>query len=303
MAPSLPHHSWQVQSARLVYSRHVGNVKCSSPASSASMMRDNTGQVLPVRTWGNRQLRGWYCQTARSTTGGNSGGSNDRDRSSDRCYGDGSNVERSDGKGGRIDDQKDDGRGILEAQLPTVPPAVEIAAGGGPISVPVPDGSYPSDVGSSSGRGRVLQFRTAADRGHCGKTGSSSRGGLTTLKSQLAALGVAGVVAYGILNTLYYTFAFYLIWHYVAKVPRGLGVSGTVAKCAEVAALTWVGSQATKVLRIAGAVVFSPLVASGLVVLQGAVGLRSRRSAASVVIAACLFLALAFYGSIVLLWA
>lgn len=42
-----------------------------------------------------------------------------------------------------------------------------------------------------------------------------------TLKSQLATLGVAGVVAYGILNTIYYTAAFYLIWRYAARVPRG----------------------------------------------------------------------------------
>lgn len=124
-----------------------------------------------------------------------------------------------------------------------------------------------------------------------------------TLRSQLATLGVAGVVAYGILNTVYYTATFHLIWRYAARVPRGLGVSATAAKCAEVAALTWVGSQATKVPRIAGAVILSPLVDAGLAVLQRYLRLRTRQGAAAVVVAFCLVSAAAFYGTTVLLWA
>ena len=41
------------------------------------------------------------------------------------------------------------------------------------------------------------------------------------MKAKLQSLGLAGVLAYGILNTIYYTAAFYTIWVYVAKVPRG----------------------------------------------------------------------------------
>ena len=41
------------------------------------------------------------------------------------------------------------------------------------------------------------------------------------IKAQLQSLGLAGVLAYGILNTVYYTAAFFSIWVYVAKVPRG----------------------------------------------------------------------------------
>lgn len=40
-------------------------------------------------------------------------------------------------------------------------------------------------------------------------------------RERLAGLGLAGVVAYGLLNTLYYTAAFYFVWNYVAHVPRG----------------------------------------------------------------------------------
>ena len=41
------------------------------------------------------------------------------------------------------------------------------------------------------------------------------------MKRQLGSLGLAGVLAYGLLNTAYYTVAFFTIWVYVAKVPRG----------------------------------------------------------------------------------
>lgn len=47
-------------------------------------------------------------------------------------------------------------------------------------------------------------------------------GRAAAMKSKLQSLGFAGVLAYGILNTLYYTAAFYTIWVYVAKVPRGM---------------------------------------------------------------------------------
>ena len=41
------------------------------------------------------------------------------------------------------------------------------------------------------------------------------------LQQQIKALGVAGVAAYGLFNTAYYTGAFLFCWLYVAKVPQG----------------------------------------------------------------------------------
>ena len=41
------------------------------------------------------------------------------------------------------------------------------------------------------------------------------------LQQQLKSYGMAGLIAYGLCNTLYYTFAFLFIWVYIAKVPRG----------------------------------------------------------------------------------
>ncbi len=110
------------------------------------------------------------------------------------------------------------------------------------------------------------------------------------LKEKLAEMGMAGVLAYGILNTAYYIFAFLFFFIAVAKVPRGqrrapellpcclgfpahhpaapdahnalavtlrhglagLGYTEVVRKIAESMALTWAGSQVTKIPWAAG---------------------------------------------------
>ena len=41
------------------------------------------------------------------------------------------------------------------------------------------------------------------------------------MQAKLSSLGLAGVLAYGLLNTIYYTAAFFTLWVYVVKVPRG----------------------------------------------------------------------------------
>lgn len=48
-----------------------------------------------------------------------------------------------------------------------------------------------------------------------------SSAGALSFRQRLEGLGLAGVVAYGILNTLYYTAAFFFVWKFVARVPRG----------------------------------------------------------------------------------
>jgi hypothetical protein len=42
-----------------------------------------------------------------------------------------------------------------------------------------------------------------------------------SLKARLRSYGLAGVAAYGLLNTVYYITAFLFFWTHVAKVPRG----------------------------------------------------------------------------------
>ncbi len=99
---------------------------------------------------------------------------------------------------------------------------------------------------------------------------------------QLKELGLAGVVAYGLLNTVYYTFAFLTVWLAVAKVrarcpphistpdgrkaqhahfpparsagqvPHGQGLAAAAKSFLAVFATVWAGSQVTKVARAAG---------------------------------------------------
>lgn len=42
-----------------------------------------------------------------------------------------------------------------------------------------------------------------------------------SLKARLRGYGFAGVVSYGLLNTVYYVTAFLFFWTHVAKVPKG----------------------------------------------------------------------------------
>lgn len=61
------------------------------------------------------------------------------------------------------------------------------------------------------------------------------------LKDKIQALGIAGVAAYGLFNTLYYTCAFLFVGVYVAKVPSGLGLAKAAQQYAQVRA----GSRTT----------------------------------------------------------
>jgi hypothetical protein len=70
---------------------------------------------------------------------------------------------------------------------------------------------------------------SAADDGGSSNSGSGLLGVLQKwnqdtrkLREQLQSLGLAGVVAYGLFNTLYYTVAFLVVWFTVANVPAGV---------------------------------------------------------------------------------
>lgn len=62
------------------------------------------------------------------------------------------------------------------------------------------------------------------------------------MQAQLQEFGVAGVVAYGLLNTLYYTCTFLFVWVYVAKVPQGRERAGSDQICRPVLQVNVYGS-------------------------------------------------------------
>jgi hypothetical protein len=71
----------------------------------------------------------------------------------------------------------------------------------------------------------------------------------------------------------------------------------------EVFAIVWAGSQVTKLARAGGALALAPLVDSGMGWLQRRLALGSKRAAFALVVAACLVVAGALFGTVVLLHA
>ena len=123
------------------------------------------------------------------------------------------------------------------------------------------------------------------------------------MQRQLQELGVAGVAAYGLLNTFYYASAFLYAWFWIAKVPSGAGMAAAVRAFITTMALVWAGSQVTKLPRAAAAVMLAPLVDRGMDRLQRLLRLPSKRAAFLVIVAACLGLALVLFGTVVVAWA
>lgn len=121
--------------------------------------------------------------------------------------------------------------------------------------------------------------------------GSSNNNSYQALRSKLASYGVAGVVAYGILNTLYYTVAFVAAWFFLqpgGPPASGAGWSAAAKSIATVMAGTWVGSQVTKIARAAGAVALAPLVDRLLERVAAKVGGGGKGRAVAVVVGTCL---------------
>ncbi|CAA6664656.1 unnamed protein product [Spirodela intermedia] len=92
-----------------------------------------------------------------------------------------------------------------------------------------------------------------------GKIDSSVR-----LMEKLRRYGIAGVLSYGLLNTVYYLISFLSVWLYFAPAPGKLGYAASVERVLKIMAAVWAGSQVTKLLRAAGALALAPLVEKGL---------------------------------------
>ena len=124
------------------------------------------------------------------------------------------------------------------------------------------------------------------------------------LAAELRTHGTAGVLAYGLLNTAYYSTAFVFVWTCVLKVPPGLGTAAAARRFAEVFAVVWAGSQVTKLPRFGGALLLAPVASKllGLVETRLPQSTRSRGVAFAVLVLGCLLVAAALFGAIILLW-
>ncbi|CAF2123257.1 unnamed protein product [Brassica napus] len=123
------------------------------------------------------------------------------------------------------------------------------------------------------------------------------------LLMKLKRYGLSGVLSYGLLNTVYYSTAFLLVWFYVAPAPGKMGYLAAAERFVKVMAMVWAGSQVTKLIRIGGAVALAPIVDRGLSWFTVKYKFESQGKAFGAIVGICLGLALMLFLVVTLLWA
>jgi len=129
------------------------------------------------------------------------------------------------------------------------------------------------------------------------------RAQIQEVTSKLQSFGVAGILAYGLLNTIYYSGAFLFVWLYVLPSPGGLGFRASAQRFISVFASVWAGSQVTKLPRAAGALLLAPMVDRGLNFATSKFNFKSRGAAFRAIVYICLLLALLIFLTITSMWA
>ena len=126
---------------------------------------------------------------------------------------------------------------------PTPPPAPP--ASSDPDATPTVSSSSDADPVPVPPRGGVVGWW----RAYAAKSAS--------MAAQIRAYGLAGLTAYGILNTVYYTVAFTAAWSF-RSVPDASTTGAAFRAAGEVMALVWAGSQVTKLARFGIAIAAAP---------------------------------------------
>ncbi|CAN0129580.1 unnamed protein product [Pylaiella littoralis] len=135
--------------------------------------------------------------------------------------------------------------------------------------------------------------------------GSSDSGGKPA--NLFERLGSAGLVAYGLLNGLWYcsAIAFFMLGP-MGKVPaasmEGV-IAASVKQLGKVIGLVWLGSQATKPLRLGLAALATPAADKLIVFTQRRLGLPRKKNAATLLMASTLGSTLAFCLAVIALGA
>lgn len=137
--------------------------------------------------------------------------------------------------------------------------------------------------------------------------------GVDKLKQQLSAAGRGGLVAYGVLNWLYYITVTTVAWNYSSVGKAAVGktlvasslnqrVGLSMLRLGKVMGIVWAGSQITKPTRITGAVLLSPVADRLLLRLKTTFNLPSVERAFALMVAlllgsTALFYAITVFGS------
>ncbi|XP_020675027.1 uncharacterized protein LOC110094196 [Dendrobium catenatum] len=125
----------------------------------------------------------------------------------------------------------------------------------------------------------------------------------TELMQKLKRYGVAGVLSYGLLNTVYYLTTFLFVWFYFAPAPGRIGYPAAVKRFFKVMAMVWAGSQVTKVLRVGGALALCPFVDRGLSWFTVKFSFESEGKAFAAIAGLCFGLAFLLFLGLTMLWA
>lgn len=131
---------------------------------------------------------------------------------------------------------------------------------------------------------------------------------IQNLQEKLASSGRAGLLAYGILNCVYYISVTAITCYItVKKYPFVISNSASfsqriqliLSRLGSVAGTVWVGSQITKIFRLSGAVICAPVVDNLMATCQKYFKLPSRNAAFWFIVAALWVTVIVFYSSLV----
>ncbi|XP_051187583.1 uncharacterized protein [Lolium perenne] len=123
------------------------------------------------------------------------------------------------------------------------------------------------------------------------------------LLEKLKRYGAAGVLAYGLLNTVYYVTTFLLVWFRFSPAPGRMGYAAAVERFLKLMAMVWAGSQVTKVLRAGGALAMAPFVDRGLKWFTVKFHFKSEGKAFATIVGLCFALAAVMFVGLTVLWA
>ena len=120
---------------------------------------------------------------------------------------------------------------------------------------------------------------------------------VSALAAQVKDLGMAGMTAYGILNTLYYTLAFTTAWSF-RSIPANLSLAAAFRVAGECMALVWAGAQVTKIARLGLAVAGAPKMDQGIKSICAKTG-WAYRNVFTCVVFGCFLGSAAFFSMLV----
>lgn len=115
------------------------------------------------------------------------------------------------------------------------------------------------------------------------------------LKDRLGGAGQAGLISYGVLNLCYYSFVTLIFWKITAGNFAG---EPLLKRLSKVSVMVWLGSQATKPTRMAGAIVMAPIADRYMTKFQEKFNIQSRTKTFWVLFGLILSTMFVFYGAL-----